>query len=163
LVLLAAFTAFLAFGRSGWVFIDGVNLLFHEAGHFLFGPFGETTAALGGTLNQLLFPLGLAIYFALRRREALAAFACAWWVGENLLNTSVYMRDAINMGLPLIGGERHDWNFIFSQWGVLKSCLAIGRATQIIGWVIMVASLAGVAWLIVRPVRHERVTALPTD
>lgn len=36
-------------------FIDGVNLLIHEAGHVFFGFFGDVLGTAGGTLLQLLF------------------------------------------------------------------------------------------------------------
>ena len=35
---------------AGWSFLDGVDLIFHEAGHVLFSPFGPTLMLLGGSL-----------------------------------------------------------------------------------------------------------------
>ena len=51
--------ALLIYLRSadGWIpVLDSLNLVFHEAGHPLFSPFGETLHILGGTLMQLLVP-----------------------------------------------------------------------------------------------------------
>jgi hypothetical protein len=155
LALLVFFTASLLFDKSRWVFLDNVNLLLHEAGHFLFRWFGAGMSALGGTLHQLLWPALFTVYFAWWRKDRFAAFVCAWWFGENLQQIAVYMRDAIDMGLPLVGGEVHDWNFLFSRWGVLRSCLGIGRAVQVLGWSCMATSLLLLAWMVFWPRRED--------
>ena len=41
-------------------FLDGINLLFHEAGHVFFGFMGQTVHFLGGTFGQLFFPIACA-------------------------------------------------------------------------------------------------------
>ncbi|PYM31744.1 MAG: zinc ribbon domain-containing protein, partial [Candidatus Rokuibacteriota bacterium] len=47
----------LTLGSSGVVaFLHGVNLIFHEAGHVIFGFLGEFIAVAGGSLNQVLIP-----------------------------------------------------------------------------------------------------------
>lgn len=155
LALVIFFTLSLAFGRSGWVFLDNVNLLLHEAGHFLFRPFGQTMSVLGGTLHQVLWPLLFAAYFWWRGRSRFAAFVCLWWVGENLQGIAVYIRDAQNMGLPLVGGEIHDWNYLLGRWGALRSCLSIGNAVRALGWVLMAGSLLAAGWLTAFPSRQD--------
>ena len=37
-------------------FIHGIDLIFHEAGHVIFGFFGQFLAVLGGSLMQVLIP-----------------------------------------------------------------------------------------------------------
>ncbi|MBP9812342.1 zinc ribbon domain-containing protein, partial [Candidatus Gracilibacteria bacterium] len=37
-------------------FIHGVNLIFHEAGHVIFMPFGKFMTILGGSLFQCMLP-----------------------------------------------------------------------------------------------------------
>jgi hypothetical protein len=54
---LGACVAWLSFGYR-YHFLDGVNLLIHEAGHVVFGSVGQTVAVAGGTILQLAFPLG---------------------------------------------------------------------------------------------------------
>ncbi len=39
------------------IFLDFVNLAFHEAGHPFFGLFGDTLGLHGGTIGQLIFPV----------------------------------------------------------------------------------------------------------
>ena len=47
-----------------WVrILDDANLVFHEAGHPLFGLFGPTLGLYGGTLGQLVYPGLTSIHF----------------------------------------------------------------------------------------------------
>ena len=55
-------------------------ILFHEAGHVIFMPFGEALRVAGGTLGQLLMPLICAV--ALHRRgDNFGAAICLVGVG----------------------------------------------------------------------------------
>ncbi|HYU15771.1 MAG TPA: hypothetical protein VEL05_06865 [Candidatus Acidoferrum sp.] len=151
ILLLGWFTlSHLALGAK-WVFVDNVNLLFHEAGHVLFSWGGQTLHALGGTLGQLMWPGGIAVYFWVKQRNRFACAVCVWWFGENLIGVGRYMADAAFEELPLVGGDTHDWNFLFGRWGLLSSGQEIGSATRWIGALIMVASLALLARWTVRP------------
>ncbi|MBI4802652.1 MAG: hypothetical protein HY796_09045 [Elusimicrobia bacterium] len=91
-----------------------VNLAFHEAGHIFLGFFGEFIRTLGGTLSQVLIPSACAVHF-LRRGSRLGAQLCLFWVGENLLNISIYAGDAIKQELPLVGGGCHDWTYLLTE------------------------------------------------
>jgi len=142
ILLLGWFTlSHLALGAK-WVFIDNVNLVLHEAGHFLFSWGGQILHALGGTIGQLMWPAGFAAYFWFKQRNRFAAVACIWWFGENLIGVGRYMADAAFEELALVGGDIHDWNFIFGRWGLLSSGQEIGRATRWIGAIIMLGSMA---------------------
>ncbi len=74
-LLLAWWTVRLA-AASPWIFLDLVNLPFHEAGHLFFRPLGSTMHYLGGSLAQLLVPGLLAGYFLLRQRQPFSAASC---------------------------------------------------------------------------------------
>jgi len=56
--LLVAGVCYLANTGERWVYVlDSANLVFHEAGHPLFGLLlGERITVYGGTLGQLVFP-----------------------------------------------------------------------------------------------------------
>lgn len=104
--------------------VHNVNLVFHEAGHILFGLFGNNTLmVLGGSLNQLLIPFIVFAAFFYKRDRAGAAFALLWFFG-NFIDVSIYMADGRFLKLPLIGGlgmEAHDWRNLFNHfdlWGV---------------------------------------------
>ena len=99
----------------------------------MFSPFGYTITILGGTLGELLAPLSLGMYFFWRRQVAATAF-CGFWFFENFLYIGTYMADARNEALPLIGSGEHDWNTLFSQWGLIMQDQKIGAATRAVGW-----------------------------
>jgi hypothetical protein len=145
--LLAFWTARLGSGAQQGCFLDLVNLAFHEAGHLFLAPFGQTMHFLGGTLGQLAVPAGLAVYFVLARREPFAAAACTWWFGENFVNIAVYMADARDLALPLVGGGDHDWNNLFYTFGLLgqDSVAAVSAWTHRLGTLVMVGSLVWLA------------------
>jgi hypothetical protein len=125
-------------------FLDGVNLISHEAGHLLFGYFGEFLHVLGGTLGQLLVPTGMGIYFA-TRGELYSAVVAAFWFGQNMLGISVYAKDAAAMELPLVsigGGDAiHDWNYLLLKFNVLAHDQLIGNLIYCCGVVIMTAAI----------------------
>ena len=66
---LAALIAMAAWGLGVWIgkmtdppeLLHLTVILFHEAGHVLFAPFGEVLRVAGGTLCQLLMPIACAI------------------------------------------------------------------------------------------------------
>ncbi|MCA9397798.1 hypothetical protein KC573_03130, partial [candidate division WWE3 bacterium] len=49
--------------QQHYLFIDHLNIIFHEAGHFAFFFFGSFLHTLGGTLMQLLIRVSISIYF----------------------------------------------------------------------------------------------------
>ena len=133
--------------EPGWIpLLDGVNLLFHEAGHPLFGLFGwEALAILGGTLMQLLVPLLVLGSFWLRR-EAPGVAAAGIWCFENLLNIARYVADARAQVLPLVGGGEHDWTELLGRWGCLAQDQGIAQTLRAAGWIGMAGSWGWLIW-----------------
>jgi len=133
--------------ESGWIpLLDGANLLFHEAGHPLFGIFGwEPLSILGGTLMQLGVPLLVAGSFWLRR-EPLAVTVAGIWFFENFLNIARYVADARAQVLPLVGGGEHDWADLLGRWGLLAQDAAIAQGLRALGWLGMLACWMWLAW-----------------
>jgi len=94
--------------------IDHVNLVFHEAGHHIYGILGDTMELYGGTMGQLTFPTVTAVVFL--RQGSLISFAVSMlWFFENFFGIATYMADARAQVLPLIGGIKHDWAEIFTR------------------------------------------------
>lgn len=127
-------------------FLDRVDLVIHEAGHMLFSWFGELLQVLGGTIGQLFVPVAFTAYFHLRR-EFVSSAVAFFWCGQNLLNISVYIKDAQAMALPLVsvgGGEDaiHDWNYLLTGSGLLRWDQAIGNVVSMLGIGVMLASVA---------------------
>jgi hypothetical protein len=131
---------------QGWVrIIDDANLVFHEAGHPIFGLLGTTFGLYGGTLGQLAIPAGIAAAFWVRR-EAVGCAVAGFWFFENFLNIARYMADARRQVLPLVGGGEHDWTAIFLRWGVLSSDATIAGVVAGLGWLGMVGVWGCLAW-----------------
>jgi hypothetical protein len=145
----AGFVVFVALvfkSEPGFVMpLDFANLLFHEAGHPIYGMLSERLAVYGGTMGQLTFPAILAVSFW-RKREAVAFGAVVIWLFENFLNIARYMADARALALPLVGGGEHDWNDIFFRWRVLSYDREIAAVTRAIGWVGIAAAVGFLAW-----------------
>lgn len=116
-----------------WTIIDGADLLFHEAGHFLWAFLGQFMGILGGSLTQLLIPIGIGLYFAARKSWYSTIF-CVYWLGINLVYVAIYIGDAQAMILPLINDSSiHDWNYLLTQTGLLSFDSIIGNAVRSIG------------------------------
>jgi len=135
---------------DGFLLIDNVNLIVHEAGHLLFGWLGYWPGIYGGTWLELLAPLGLVVFFVYQRQPVGVAFA-AFFFFENFLYISVYMADARAQLLPLVstgGGDAdHDWYLILSRWGLLRHDAALAQVVRLAGWLGMLATLG---WLCLR-------------
>ncbi|HEB88446.1 MAG TPA: hypothetical protein ENI85_02655 [Deltaproteobacteria bacterium] len=142
-VLLVPYVAWLAFAYDIH-FLDGANLLFHEAGHLFFGLLGRTFHFLGGTLGQLFFPVACALHF-LQTRRFFEAWIMGIWLAESLMNTARYLGDARAQSLPLVGGHIHDWNWLLARWGLLEYCESIAATLQLLAVAIAIACLVG-AW-----------------
>lgn len=131
---------------DGWIpILDSLNLVFHEAGHPLFSPFGETLHILGGTLVQLLVP-ALVAGSCWYKRQALGTGLSGVWFFQNGFNIARYMADAREQALPLVGGGEHDWGTLFAQWGVLHRDLAYASTLRGLAWIGIVGCLLWMAW-----------------
>lgn len=149
LLFYAAFLVYAATNRSGFLFIDNVNLIVHEGGHLLFGWFGQTLGLWGGTLLQWLVPALLAAYFFSQRQTTGYSF-CLFIFFENFLYTATYMADARAQALPLVSvGESdnpHDWFNIFSSLGLLQHDTQIASVVRFLGWTGMLATVIWLGW-----------------
>ena len=121
-----------AFHRPVFGYLSGTDLLFHEAGHLFFSPFGERISIWGGTLTQLLIPSGIMIAF-LWKRQPYSASVMGCWIGQNFFSISDYIKDARAQVLPYVGGEIHDWAYILGHWRLLEKDQEIGNAVWFLG------------------------------
>lgn len=146
-------------GIATWCFLDFANLAFHEAGHLFLSIGGSTAHILGGTLGQLAVPLLLCGYFLFRVSQPLGAAFCLFWAGESFINVSIYMADARELALPLVGGGDHDWNELFYRFGFLTEPAVerISSTTHILGLVVMIAGLVWAGFFILPEASRARV------
>lgn len=139
-----AVAGWFAFVRSTRVpLLSLVDLGFHELGHLVMYvlPIHAVLTAAMGSIAQCAIPAGLAGYFWLARRDAIATCACAAWTATNLGDVSVYVADAPYERLELIGGE-HDWAFILGPEHLdrLRDAHAIAGAVRGTGLVLLLAT-----------------------
>jgi hypothetical protein len=140
-------------GDMGSSFLHGPLLVFHEAGHVLFRPFGEWMMFLGGTLGQLLLPAIIVIAFLWKSRDPFGAALGLWLLGVSLLDVAPYMHDALDPQLMLLSGSTgedggHDWIYLFRSMGLLQRAPLIGALTHKLGALVVLAALAWATWLL---------------
>lgn len=140
------FTPIVEFPSTSW-WLHAVNLVFHEAGHVLFMPFGRFLQVLGGSLGQLLIP-AVVIGAFLRRQDPYGAAVGTWWLGESLLDLAPYINDARAGQMMLLGGvtgsqveDYHDWEILLTRLGMLSYDHALAQVAYTIGTLLMLAAL----------------------
>jgi hypothetical protein len=157
LALLAWWTWDLAtapFGAASLGVVDMANLVFHEAGHILFLPFGGFMTSLGGSLTQVLVPLACMATFIWKTRDLFAAAVMAWWAGENLVDLAPYIADARALQMVLLGGhtgaevEGHDWEAILGALGLMNHDVTLGHACHNLGVLVMIGAIAWGGWVL---------------
>ncbi len=154
IVLFAVYAIGKAFRPDECNLLNGANLLFHEAGHPIFGIFGQSIGIWGGTIMQLLVPAVFVGHFIYHRQMYSACFVMCWF-GQNFFHISHYLQDARAQELPLVGGGEHDWNRILYSLGLLQWDREIGGALWFLGFVIIVVfALLGIFYS-VKPQNRE--------
>jgi len=132
----------------GHSFMHRVDLVFHEAGHMIFMPFGQFMHVLGGSLGQLLMPaivMGALIY---KNRDNFGGSIGLWWLGESLKDLAPYINDARDLQLQLLTGhsqdvpETHDWANILLDLGLIFQEKKIAFAADAVGTLIMLLAMA---------------------
>ena len=129
----------------------GIDLVIHEVGHILFAPLGEFMGFAGGTLAQLLAPIGAGIAFY-RQRDWFAVAIAGCWLGINCFEIVEYAGDALARQLPLVSPTsaepEHDWTFMLARLGVLHHTDAVAAGWQWAGRVVMSAGIGFGAWVL---------------
>lgn len=121
--------------------LDNMNLLFHEAGHFVFMLLGEFMSILGGSILQIVIPLLFLGYFALKMDWLAMSFVLVW-LATNLFYVATYIADSQEMALPmLIDGMTHDWNYLLIETNLLRFDDEISTVVRIFGWSCMVGGI----------------------
>jgi hypothetical protein len=132
--------------------LDMINLYIHEAGHFIFQLFGRWVYVLGGSLMQVLLPLSLLI--VVWRQNISQIWYPGFWLGENLVNVSVYIKDAPYRRLRLLArGLIHDWNWLLS--GDPDAALWIGEIVFLVGILVCAFSIGAGVYFAVRAYRQN--------
>jgi hypothetical protein len=146
-----------AYDPYQWHLIDGVNLLIHEAGHLIFRILGEFMMIAGGSLFQVIMPALFVGYFCYQRNFYSASLVL-FWVGESILNVSVYAGDAATLQLPLLGGEGtlHDWNYLLTNLNLLSATAQVAGVIRLLGTIVIASAATGAFWFALRESEGER-------
>jgi hypothetical protein len=75
-----------------------------------------------------------------------------FWVGENLLDVSLYVRDAPVRQLPLLGGDPsgHDWHNLLADWNMMGSAETIADILYYAGFLISAGAILAGIYLAIR-------------
>ena len=143
-VIASLYFLWCAYDPSQWHLIDGVNLVIHEAGHLLFSPLGEFMMVAGGSLFQVIMPALFVGYFWYNGKHYSAALVL-FWVGQSILNVSVYAGDSLALQLPLLGGQDsvHDWNYLLSSLNLLPATAKVAGAIRLLGTIVIALAALG--------------------
>jgi len=127
----------MAIGSS---YMHRVNLIFHEAGHVIFMPFGWFMTKLGGTLGQLIMPVVVMLTFLIKSKNNFGASVGLWWLGQSFMDCAPYIDDALDQKLVLLGGftgadkpGSHDWTNILSEFDKIDKHREIANTFDSIG------------------------------
>jgi len=141
-------------------FMHNINLVFHEAGHIIFSPFGRFMTVLGGTLSQLLMPAIVMGAFLITNRNPFAASIGLWWLGQNFMDIAPYINDARDLRLPLLGGvtgrdvaDYHDWEYLLGRLGLLEQDHFLAQMSQYFGILLMLTAFVWGAYMLYRQYR----------
>jgi len=153
-----------ASNNAGQSFLHQVNLPFHEAGHVIFGIFGQFIGSLGGTLGQLLVPLICCGAFIFKNNDPFGGAVAFWWFGENFIDMAPYINDARAGVLPLVGGNYghsspygfHDWEYLLTETGLIKLDKTIASLSHLTGSILMLIALGWATLLIYLQWQHRR-------
>ncbi|MFH0939384.1 MAG: hypothetical protein V1899_08905 [Planctomycetota bacterium] len=138
----------------------GISLGIHEGGHLLMRGLGHFLHIFGGTLLEVMAPVGAMIMF-LKQRDYFGISVGLGWLSTVLYSVGYYMADAEKMELPLVtvgdaqGIVKHDWRELFSMFGVLEQCETIGWLTCRVGDFSMLICLIVGGWLMWRMFRSR--------
>jgi hypothetical protein len=140
-------------GEIGASFIHRPLLIFHEAGHVIFMPFGHWLMVLGGTLGQLIMPAILGFALLIKNRDTFGASAGLWLFGVSVLDVAPYAYDALEPQLMLLSGRigeegGHDWIYLLDTTGLLVHAHAVGGIIHKVGVLLVLLALLWGGWLL---------------
>lgn len=130
----------------------GITFGVHEFGHLCFAFFGEFLTVLGGSLMQVLIPVGAGALLY-RSRDYFGLTVAGAWLGSSLLDLARYVGDARSLDLDLVGfGENavHDWAWILGRLGALPYDTRLAGLTRGAAFVTLLLSFGFGVWLLLQ-------------
>ena len=141
-----------------WSIFSGIIFGSHEFGHLFFAFMGHFMGVAGGSLMQLLVPIGTG-GLLLARRDYFGASVAGCWLSFSLSNLAVYVGDAVAQELPLVsfspdGGE-HDWFYLLDHFNALGYDLRLALIIRRIALLVLAVSFLSGAWWTLRARRYQ--------
>ncbi len=152
IALASGWSAFVA--SSPVPLFDWFDLGVHEAGHLVAAPLSEIAMFMAGSFAQIAFPLVMAWYFGIRRRDRAAGGFCLAWAGASAWDVSVYAGDAVAQSLPLVGGGQHDWAFILGYFDALPLTSRVSDGIELAGAGLCLAGVGLIGAELMASLRH---------
>lgn len=129
--------------QGDWTLFSGIIFGAHEFGHLFFALGGEWLGVAGGSLMQLLVPIG-ALALVWKSRDWFGVAVVGLFLATSLAELSWYVADARTEMLDLVSfspeGGIHDWNYLLGEAGLLKSDLRIARMLRFVAWALLIVS-----------------------
>ncbi len=130
----------------------GITFGAHEFGHLVFAFGGEFLGIAGGSLMQLLVPIGAGALLY-HHRDYFGITVAAIWLASSLMDLSVYIADARAFDLDLLGfgdGAGHDWAWLLGRLHLLPNDLRIAAVVKGTGTLLLLAALGAGIWLCIK-------------
>ena len=141
-----------------WSIFSGIIFGSHEFGHLFFGFMGQFMGVAGGSLMQLLVPIGAGALL-LAQRDYFGASAAGCWLSFSLSNLAVYVGDAVAQELPLVSfspdGGVHDWFYLLDHFNALGYDLRLALIIRRISLLVLAASFLSGAWWVLRAISYQ--------
>jgi hypothetical protein len=141
----------------------GITFGVHEFGHLFFSLVGsEWLAVAGGSLMQLLIPIGAMALVATSSKDWFGSAAASTWLAASLIDLAPYIADARAQELDLLSfsedGGGHDWHFLLARAGMLKQDIAVARFTYFVAVLVIVGAILFSLYLFSRMARLKDAT-----
>lgn len=91
---------------------------------------------------QIILPSVIVFYF-LKNMYRTGVQVGLLWLGQNLINISVYAADARDQKLPLLGGNNvyHDWHYLLGELGMLDYSSEVGYFFVVLAVIVFICIL----------------------
>lgn len=136
--------------QGEWTLFSGIIFGAHEFGHLFWMPLGEWMGIAGGSLTQLLVPLG-ALALVWRGKDWFGVAVCGLFIATSLAELSWYVADARTEMLDLVSfsseGAIHDWHYLLDRAGLLYLDLRLASTLRFFAWLLLLGSSALTAQL----------------
>ncbi len=95
------------------------------------------------------------------QRDRAAVAFCLAWAGTSAKDVAIYVADARDQLLPLVGGGRHDWAYILGRFDALDRTESVAGFVAAVGLILIAAGLVVAVSGVTSGVRPVRSQPLP--